>query len=52
MDFERYLTLLHEEDDITPEEMLDVIAGRNSQSGRLFHNAADLVEHLDRDDYV
>lgn len=50
MDFERYLTLLHEEDDITPEEMLDIIAGRNSRGGRVFHNAKDLIEYLDRDD--
>lgn len=50
MDFEKYLTLLHEEDDTTPEEMLDIIAGRNSRGGRAFYNAKDLIEYLDRDD--
>ena len=50
MDFERYLTLLHEEDDITPEEMLDIIAGKNSRDKMLFHNAKDLIEYLNRDD--
>ena len=45
MDFERYLTLLHEEDDVTPEEMLDIIAGRNSR-GRTFSTVKDLMEYL------
>ena len=48
MDFERCLTLLHEEDDVTPEEMLDIIAGRNSR-GRAFSTAKDLIEYLNRD---
>lgn len=52
MDFERYLTLLHKEDDITPEEMLDIIASRNSRDRMLFHNAKDLIAYLNRDDYA
>ena len=48
MDFERYLTLLHEEDDITPEEMLDIIAGRDSSGGKTFSNAKDLIEYINR----
>ena len=48
MDFERYLTLLHEEDDVTPEEMLDIIAGRDSSGGKTFSNAKDLIEYINR----
>lgn len=48
MDFEQYLTLLHEEDDVTPEEMLDIIAGRDSSGGKTFSNAKDLIEHINK----
>ena len=50
MDFERYLTLLHEEDDVTPEEMLDIIAGRDSVGGKTFSSSKDLMEHLNKND--
>ncbi len=46
MSFERYLKLLHEEDDLTPEEVLDIIAGRNSKAGEVFHTAEELLEYL------
>ena len=47
MDFERYLTLLHEEDDITPEEMLDIIAGRDSSRGKAFSSLKEMV-HIEK----
>ena len=45
--FGRYLTLLHE-DDVTPEEMLDIIAGRDSVGGKTFSNAKDLIECINK----
>ena len=50
MSFKHYLKLLHEEDDVTPEEVLDVIAGRNSEDGEVFSTADRLLESLHKND--
>ena len=34
MNFEKYLRALHEEDDLIPEEMLDIIEGERTMDGK------------------
>ena len=46
MNFKHYLKLLHEEDDVTPEEALAVIAGRNSEDSKVFQTIDNLLESL------
>ncbi len=43
MNFEQYLKALHE-DDVIPEEVLDVIEGEKSDDIRTFHTREDLLE--------
>ncbi len=48
--FEQYLKDLYEEDDLIPEEVLDVIEGEKSNDRRIFHTREDLLECLHSDD--
>ena len=46
MSFEEYLRVLHEEDDMSPEEMLDVIKAGSSKDWRVFPSAEELLKDL------
>ena len=46
MSFKHHLKLLHEEDDVTPEGVLDVIAGRNSKDDEMFPTVNNPLEAL------
>ena len=50
MNFEEYLRVAYEEDDLIPEEVLDVIEGRKSNDIRTFHTMEELLEDLHSDD--
>jgi len=50
MNFEQYLKMLHEEDELIPEEVLDVIESRNSAEGKTFSTVEELLEDLHSDD--
>lgn len=45
MDFERYLHLLHE-DDLVPQEVLDVIASHNSTDDKTHSSVKELLASL------
>ena len=45
MSFGQCLKLLHEEDDVTPEEVLDIIVVRKSKDGEVFHTSEKLLEY-------
>ena len=47
MDFERYLVELHE-DDLTPEEALDVIASYSSTDKKAYSSVDELMADLKR----
>ncbi len=47
--FEQYLKDLHE-DDLIPEEMLDIIEARNESDGKVFSSVEELLEDLKKDD--
>ena len=46
--FKEYLAALHEEDSLSPEEMLDIIQVRNSKSLEIFSSVRDLLDDLHR----
>ena len=48
MDFERYLAWLHE-DDLIPEEVLDVIEADNSTDRKVYSSAKELLASLKDD---
>jgi len=50
MNFKQYLKALHEEDDLIPEEVLDIIESQNSDEGKTFSTAKELLEELHKDD--
>ncbi len=47
--FEQYLKDLHE-DDLIPEEVLDIVDAQNEPEGEVFSNVEDLLEDLKKDD--
>ncbi len=47
--FEQYLKDLYEEDDLIPEEVLDVIEGDKTRDGKIFHTIEELLEDLHSD---
>lgn len=49
MNFAQYLKALHEEDDLIPEEVLDIIESQNSDDGKTFSTVKELLEELHKD---
>ncbi len=47
--FEQYLKDLYEEDDLIPEEVLDVIEADKSNDWKTFHTREELMEYLHSD---
>ena len=45
MDFRKYLVWLHE-DDLTPQEVLDIIASRNSTDKKAYSSVEELLADL------
>jgi len=50
MNFAQYLKALHEEDDLIPEEVLDIIEARNSNDWKTFSSVEELLQELHKDD--
>ena len=50
MNFEEYLRVVYEEDDLIPEEVLDVIEGDKTRDGKIFHTMEELLKDLNSDD--
>ena len=48
--FEQYLKDLHEEDDLIPEEVLDIIEAQNEPDGKVFSRVEELLKDLKKDD--
>ncbi len=48
--FEQYLKALHEEDELIPEEVLDIIEARKSTDWKTFSTAEELLKDLHEDD--
>jgi len=48
--FDQYLKALHEEDDLIPEEVLDIIEARKSTDWKTFSTADEFIEDLHKDD--
>ena len=48
--FEQYLKALHEEDDLIPEEVLDIIEAQKEPRGKTFSTVEELLEDLHKNE--